>query len=804
MINKLLSLLNPRWRKVVRDIMENKARTALVVLAIAVGVFAFGGMFITRAVFLAELNTEFEKSNPSTMIIISSDFSEGLARSVRTFPEVESTQPVATLSIKVQTNNPNPTVPEWVNIDLNALPNYDTMIINQITPELGTFPPQRREIVVERTSFPILGVEIGDEVTVELPDGTQRELVVAGTVHDFQATPAHLFPQLTAYTTLDTLVMLGHGGQFNQLNVRTTPEYDTEEELREVADSMTEELERAGYFVGFIQTNLPGEHWSNDIVGGFVTALGLVGALALALSGFLVINTLTAILSQQKRQIGMMKAIGAQLPDVMGIYLVMAAVFGVLALVIALPIGIALAYGLTRVLAWVVNVDINQFNPPLWIIGLQVVVAVLTPLVAAMIPIIGGTRVTVREAVSDYGISGVARQGLIDRALAGIRGLPRPTMLSLRNTFRRKGRLFLTVATLVIAGAIFMSVLNVRNSLLIELKSITTLFNYDIQMMLGDAYPMASVRREAARVDGITKVEGWGLAVASRNRGDDLESETFITFAPPADTTFVQPTMIEGRWLQPGDTNAIVISSELALDDPAFQVGEEVSIDFGTTKRDMLVIGIMNLPGVPFAYADFDYITRLQQSPGRAMAVAVGTDQRDEAFVNEVGRNLEERFKRAGIVIQQTQSIGSLIGSIVQQVNIFVIIMLFMAVLLAIVGGLGLASTMSLNVLERTREIGVMRAIGAADGSVRSIFLTEGELIGLMSWFFAVLLSVPVSWGFDVFIGNAFFDRPLTFSIEPWSVISWLVIALGIAAVSSLVPSNRAAQVSVRESLSYE
>ncbi|MGF1506307.1 MAG: FtsX-like permease family protein, partial [Anaerolineae bacterium] len=100
----------------------------------------------------------------------------------------------------------------------------------------------------------------------------------------------------------------------------------------------------------------------------------------------------------------MMKAVGAQAGDIMGIYLMMAAAFGVLSLVIALPVGVALSRGMTRALATFLNVDVVSFAVPLWIFGVQAVTAILVPLGAALVPVLSGMRTTVREAISDYGI----------------------------------------------------------------------------------------------------------------------------------------------------------------------------------------------------------------------------------------------------------------------------------------------------------------------------------------------------------------------------------------------------------------
>lgn len=798
---KLIERVNPRWLKVIRDIWENKARTALVVLAIAVGVFAFGSVFITQDVLITDMNQGFSEVNPATITITLTPFEEGLERTVRTIPGVVDAEPRAVHSIKMEVTPGN-----WANVDLYAVPDFEEIRINKIALEQGQFPPGRREVFFERTAIPVLRRGLGDEIKVELADGTVRTLTINGVVHDFNAIPANIFPQYTGYTSLATLEYLDYpAGTYNLLNIRTDPSFTTIEEVQDVANEVADRLKNYGYFVIGVQTLKPGQHWAADVTAAFNTVLGVIGFLSLALSAFLVINTISSILAQQKRQVGMMKAVGARAGQVMGIYLVMAGVFGALSLFVALPVGYYLALVLTSIVAQFLNINILNFHIPPEVLVLQVATALVTPLIAALIPVIAGTRVSVREAVSDYGIGDVTKkEGLIDRLITAIKGLPRPTMLSLRNTFRRKGRLALTLVTLTTAGAIFVAVLNLRGSLFIELDSIMNVFGYDVFMVFDGAQRVSRLQQVAERVEGVNRVEGWGFANVTPIKDDGTDGAAIVIFAPPIDSPFIDPTMEEGRWLQEGDTNHLVISSQVKRDNPFLDVGDIVELDFGDTKRKMEIVGIVSLVGPNFAYANFDYITRLQGAPGQSFVAMVGTDQSDAPFQARVGRELEELFKRSGIGVSQTQTTATIIGAQVGQFNFFIGFMLFMAVLLAVVGGLALASTMSLNVLERTREIGVMRSIGAADGSVRSVFLTEGVLIGVISWALAAILSLPISWLLAQAIGAAFFERPLVFSVAPVGFVAWLIIVLIISAVASLLPAHRASQVSVRESLAYE
>ncbi len=138
------------------------------------------------------------------------------------------------------------------------------------------------------------------------------------------------------------------------------------------------------------------------------------------------------------------------------------------------------------------------------------------------------------------------------------------------------------------------------------------------------------------------------------------------------------------------------------------------------------------------------------------------------------------------------------------QFDIIILFLAIMAILIAIVGALGLTGTMSINVLERSREIGVMRAIGASNGSILRIFLAEGMLIGLLSWLIGALFAFPISQLLSDVVGVAFADAPLSHTFSTSGACLWLVIVLILAALSSWWPSWRASRLTVRDVLAYE
>jgi putative ABC transport system permease protein len=126
-----------------------------------------------------------------------------------------------------------------------------------------------------------------------------------------------------------------------------------------------------------------------------------------------------------------------------------------------------------------------------------------------------------------------------------------------------------------------------------------------------------------------------------------------------------------------------------------------------------------------------------------------------------------------------------------------------MTVLMAAVGSLGLSGTLSINVYERRREIGVMRAVGASSLDVALIFIGEGLLLGIASW----VVAVPLSYvGGKLFVDalGAVFGLPFLYRYPMDGAMIWMGVIIVLSVVASWLPARRATQISVRESLAYE
>jgi putative ABC transport system permease protein len=812
-------MLTPRWHKVIRDLWSNKTKTILVVLAIAVGLFAFGSVFITQEILVTSMDEQYRETNSSDIVFTTDSFDESLLRWIREQPEVEQVQGKASYMLKMYGGE------KTYNLTLIAYDDNSNITMNKITPEQGVWPPGRKEISFERTSLPLTQVQVGDTVTVELSSGKKYDLTVSGTVHDLNAFPGTMVPLPTAYVSWSTLEYLGFSGQSNQINIIVKENYlDTSTQetvtlnsghgqsnssliprLETVASTLKSRLEDRGLTVYSTQVKDASEHWAKSVTQSFVLILTGLGIFSLILSGFLVVNTITALITQQKRQIGMMKAVGGTGRQIISLYMVLVTCYGLLALLIAVPVSLGLGYFFMTLVANLLNIDITGFHMPVRVFLLEFGAAILIPVIAAGIPILGGVRIPVREALSDYGLSGKIKTGFFDRMLLQVKILSRPMLLSLRNTFRRKGRLALTMGTLILAGTLFIGVMNIRASLDSEFEAVfKKYYDWEVALGLDGNYPVRGIEARTLNIPGVTGVESQAYINAQRIKEDGTRGASFYLTGVNLDSTFVTPDIQSGRWIEISDKNALVLTSGLAKNWPDIGIGDTVTLRINGQEKDWQVVGLINQEWENTAYTDFNYVSRLNGTSGMTSSIYIKTAQKDGNSQTAMAEEVEDRLKKSGIKVGSSITQNTIVSANAGQIDFLIYFLLIMAILSAIIGALGLMGMMSLNVLERTREIGVMRSIGAKSSSIGWIVITEGLIIGIVSWIVAIPVSIPMTMIFNSLMGTLMFGSALSFVFSPLGLGIWLAIVLVMAFVASILPAYRAMRMSVRETLAYE
>ncbi len=798
--------LAPRWRKVIRDLTGHRMKTVLVVLSIAVGIFAVGVVLGARGVLTREFDTDYLSSNAPSAEFATSDFDESFLRHVESRSDVLAADGRRRLAVRYSPESvPGSSTAGWPTMQVWALPDFDSIKVQKLKRDQSmAWPPGPGEVVLEKSALLVEDVDIGDTITVETDDKTRVPLRVVGYAHDINAIPAKFSDVVVGYVSMPTLAELREPEKFNYLSLSLDPGLSQSAASRIAVDVRDHTLAPAGVQAYGTSVPKPGSHFLGDIFKALSLLLLALGVMSLALSGFLVVTTVSALMAQQVKQVGIMKAVGGRASQVMTMYLTLVGIYGVLAVMVGVPLALWGGQWFTDYAAGLLNFRITNPTPPAYVVAVEVAVGLFVPLVAAVLPVRRGARTSVVSALSATGVSASFGHGIVDRVLGLIRGLPRPVALSLRNTFLRKGRLVLTLLTLVLASAVVMAVLTVRTSTLQTVDDIGAFWTYDGQAYFSEPEAGVEVEREAKKTPGVVSAETRRDTSASLQRLDGSENQGISVVGLPWDSTFVNPTISSGRWLEAGDDHAVVINADVVKDQPNLRVGDTVRLTIRGAESDWEIVGIAagQMRG-PMIFVDRTALDSALNGGGGVTRVLVKTDIHTDAEQRKVTQALEDRLDKAGFSVSGSETQIAWQEAIASQLGILVTFLAIMAGLLSTVGVIGLTGTMTINVLESTREIGVMRSIGASHGSIFGIFITEGVVVALMAWALGAVLSWPLSvWLVDAL--GAAMSLPLAFRFSWEGVGLWLASVLAIAVIASLIPAWNASRVSVRDAIAYE
>ncbi|MFN2170708.1 MAG: ABC transporter permease [Candidatus Promineifilaceae bacterium] len=797
------NFMRPSWQKVLADLWINKTRTLLVVASITVGVFAIGALSSNSVILSEDIGVSYASAQPANIEVVTDPFDEDLVKTVENIPGVLDAEGRHMLTVRASLDGKS-----WQTLDIVAAEDFREAKINLLTSGEGTMVPEDRQLMVREDILNSTGYHPGDELLVQLADGTIRRMPVVGAVGDQYAAGNFALPP-RGYVTLKTAEWLGGYEFFNRLYVRVE-EGDNEAAIQAISNKVEDKVEESGRTVYRKNTNKTTEHPLEATVLAINGVLAAIGILIVFLSSSLIFNTLNALLTQHRRQIGVMKLIGGRSVQISGMYMALIFIYGLLAALIAVPLGVVAGYRLSTFLAQRLSIEIQGFRVAPIAILLQVLLAFAVPLIAGYFPVKRGSRTSVRRAISEENPAeqGVG-EGFIDRLGMRLSWLSRPLLLSIRNTFRRKGRLALTLFTLTMAGAIFIAVFNVRDSINSFMDLLGQYYLSDVMVTLNEPARKEQVEHELEQIPGVERVESWGIARAEILDDADGIVTTLVLFLPPDDTELLDPDLVAGRWLEPDDEKVLVVADSIWSEYPDFQIGDTLRIEFsGRRDEEWPVVGIFrfvdNVGDNVLGYADYDTVSRLTNSAGKASTFRIVAQEQTLESQKALSQVVDQYLRERGYSINNVEAGKVTRQQQTQSMSIIVVFLLIMAVLTAVVGSIGLMGTMGMNVLERTREIGVMRAIGAVDREIVKSVVVEGLMIGLISFAAACVISIPISFILLRIISEALVGTVMDLQITPAGFTIWLVTVVVLSMVASLWPARGASRLTIREVLAYE
>jgi putative ABC transport system permease protein len=315
------------------------------------------------------------------------------------------------------------------------------------------------------------------------------------------------------------------------------------------------------------------------------------------------------------------------------------------------------------------------------------------------------------------------------------------------------------------------------------------------------------------KISGVSAVEGWDYSPTSVIRNEsryeitktypDKGHGSFSILALPVSSSLLNPTIQEGNWLTAEGTNEVVLN-QLART-PEMKLGDAINLSIEGTPTQWKIIGFTEDVGSSAtAYVSIKTFAQLNNTTNKAKALRIAYNDRSRDFATIKNREIDQLLETEQISVNSSTPVWLLHNAVAAHMKVLVNSLLAMAILMALVGTLGLTSTISMNVLERTREIGVMRAIGATPKKVRNLIVLEGFTIGLLSVVIAFVASIALSYFMGRFIGHISFRTTLTLTISVTAILIWLAIIVFGSYLASIIPARKANRITTREALAYE
>ncbi len=773
-------------RKSIADVTRRRLRTLLVVLGIAVGVLGLTAINVASDALSGALSFSEDRSSSPNLSFNVQAVDASLAPTLAAVPNVKAVQ----FDTQYSTRWHVPSVP--ISMGIVAYANFQDVKINTFELSSGRLPGPG-EIVMESSDRALQSFAVGDTVTIETAQGL-KQLRIVGMVRTLGLPSAGFLSLATAYMSADALSQLTGISSANNIEVQVQNASQVNATARALANILRNR------HVTILSASTPGNNTVQEAsdADAVFTITRVLAIIALILTSFLIINTVTTLIAEQTKIIGTMKAIGGTRQKVIRSYLLSVGVYGVVGTVLGLGLGIFVGYQFLSFLGSLFTLDLGSFHVALSALLISIAVGIGVPLVAAIVPLWTGTKITVREAMTSYGVSngnhGTSRSRWVQR----MTWVPQTAWLGMRGIFRRRGRAALTLLALMISGIAFLSVQTTSNSFNQFLNQLLGTYHLDAEVST-NPQPYDQIKAQMMAVPNVARVERLENLNVKTRQG------SFFLTGVEADTQLYQYRLIAGRWFHGDEPDALVISDVVA-GKLHLNTGEKVTFSDATDTATWTIIGEVSDQNNSLAggvgITTIDDLHAFEGLPANlAQGFMIQARDSSPQAVDRMANALDDTLTRAGLSPNVTTE-QQIVARNQSQFQVLTAILYAVSVIVALVGILGLFNTLTISVLERRREIGILRSMGGTGWSVAKVFWIEGISLGAIAWIVAVIVGIPAAYAFVSLIGAVL--TPLPFTFAPMTLGIMLVFILVIATLASFGPALSAARVRVSDILRYD
>jgi len=767
------------------------------IIALSIGLWGFGSNWVSYVLLSKDLNANYTRTKPYHVVLTSNDFSRLDLSAFKSRPDIENAE-FRDSSIQRIEVLPDQWLPLW----LFGVDHFDNMDIAKIYREQGKSAPDPGTMLMERNGRHVSNLDLNALAQIRVKSGN-KTVAISGITFDPAQAPATQDAFIYGYMDKQTYRRIT-GEPVNERLIIRLKHVASKQEVRVKAQELIKDFRHDGIVIKSMDIPKFREHPHQFQLNTLIALQAIIGFLAFIMGAVLVSQLMQAMLAQQTRQLGVLKTVGATRYQVLGIYLTTVLVLGAIATLIVTPVAVQSGYAFAGFVSGVLNFNILTTELPWTSYAVLLAAGLLLPVLFTFPTLWRGTNISVVKALNDWG----ANRQLPSSLTKIINRLPIPGNLALcfRNIFRNGKRLLTTVCMITLGVAIFSTGFNVKKSLIEFLDDTKTAMKYDIQVVLKNQISPQKAVAPFQSMQNLQRIETWSGGQGRLQSIVVSASNGLGVVALPRDTDLLTWDVIEGRWLEPGKTTELVLNQVAAdaLNSPT--VGEDLIIGIDGKTITARLVGVVKEFGPGKIYIDKDQYDALVNPAHQINSLMFTTKDRSYPSVLAMKSEIEKRLKKTNFEVLFVMSQTERAEIIFNHLNIILVLFTLLSSLVLIVGALGMASATSINVLERTREIGIMRAIGASTKSIFAIFIREEIIINGIGIVCGICLSFPLSTYAAKYFGNLILGHQISlhFAFSAQGLIITLLTMLVFGWMASRFPARKALTVSTREALCYE
>lgn len=789
-------------KKLARDLWLSRGRTLVMVLAITVGLVGFNATLGAFGVLTREMQRNYLESVPASATLELESVSDALLSAARQRPEVVAATRRKTVHARFRTNADGP----WQRALVFVVDSFEAMPVAKVFRARGAWPPPNGTLLVEQSGRSVVGVDIGESFWLRLPGQVARRVPVSGIAHEPALAPAQTEQAIYVYITADTARSFGISPVFDELRVLLDrhDQHAIETSVRDLCAWI--DRERLGE-LREVRVPPPRHHPHQTQMTAVLAVILVFTVLVLLMSSFLAACLMSTLMARQIREIGVMKALGASTRQLAWLYTLLVQALALSAIVVAWFPGKLGASLFVDSVAKLLNFDIASYRDPLWIVLTKLGVGAVVPALALLPAVWRASSVSVRRALDEHGVPENFGQPRLESWVARARQFSAASSYALRNVLRQRRQLALSLALLGAAGGAFVTAASVAQAWDVLTARLLETRHYEVEARFNGPVSLESLARRARELPSVAAVESWqsvptviaepGQRPIANTYPDDAHG-AFHLVAPPEAARMLDVELEAGRWLRPNDTRAVVINQMVPGYD-RLRIGDMLTFSVAGKPQKLTVLGKTAQVGVgAVAYVNaktYDAVVPTDQRTGTLWVRGSGGSTsvlRDE---------LERLLDAAGAPVQSVLPLSVFKNALVAHFELLMKTLLGLALLTAIVGILSLGSAMSNAIVARTRELGVLRAIGASRRQIRRAVLIEGVLVGALSLLIATFLGGALSLVVGTTLGKLSFNVALPWTFSVPAMATWSLGVFVLTLVATWWPASRAGRMSVREAL---